>query len=142
MRQLATATAQTSASPEAVWRVWTERRADWHPRLEWATLEGSLAPGSKGRWKPDRARPVGVTVSELEEGRRLVYTGVHGLPVAMGHYVHTVEPLGSGGSQITHTMSLSGPAAPLIARFFAAPLGVSASQEAVDAVARLAEAAA
>ena len=143
MKQLARSFVETSASPEAVWAVLADPqlRAQWHPNLRWATLDGPLAPGSTGKWKPARAQPVAVTVAEVDAPRRLVYEGTHGSSkAARGHYVHEVEPLASGGARLTHTMSLTGPLAPVIARFFARPLGVSASQQAVDAVARLAEA--
>jgi len=140
-RLLAESTADCSAPPDAVWAVWADpaRRPDWHPRLEWATLDGAPAAGARGRWKPDRARPVHVTVDVAEPGRRLCFTGIHGLPVARGHYEYEVEPRPGGGSRLTHRVRLSGPLAGLIARFFAAPLGVSAGSEAVTAVVRLAE---
>ena len=126
-----------------MWAVWADpaARPRWHPRLEWATLDGPLAPGISGRWKPDRARPVAVQVEAVDPGRELSFVGIHGLPVARGHYRYAVEPLSGGGSRLTHRVSLSGPLAAPIARFFGRPLGVSASPEAVAAVARLAEAA-
>ena len=142
-RLLAEATADTSAPPAAVWAVWADPglRPRWHPRLEWATLDGDPVRGTSGRWKPDRARALAVEVAEAEPGRRLSFTGVHGLPVARGHYEYEVQARPGGGSRLTHRVSLSGPLAAPIARFFGAPLGVSASPDAVAAVARLAEAA-
>lgn len=141
MRLLAESSAETTADPVEVWRVWTDPalRPGWHPRLEWATLDGPPWPGARGAWKPDRARPLTVTVAEAAEGRRLVFDGVHGLPVATGHYVYELAPLGAGRSRMTHRVALSGALAAPIARCFAGPLGVSASPEAVAAVIRLAE---
>jgi hypothetical protein len=78
-------------------------------------------------------------VAEAAEGRRLAFDGVHGLPVATGHYVYELEALGAGRSRLTHRVALSGPLAGPIARFFGRPLGVSASPEAIAAVVRLAE---
>ena len=141
MRVIAEASAETRADPAAVWAVWADAavRPRWHPRLEWATLDGPLDAGTTGRWKRDRARPVSVRVDVVEPERRLVLVGIHGLPVARGHYEHELVALPGGGSRITHRMSLSGPLAAPIARLFGRPLGVSASPEAVAAVARLAE---
>lgn len=141
MRTIAETHAETSVAPAAVWAVWTQPalRPLWHPRLEWATLDGPLVPGARGRWKPDRARPLGVTVAEVLEERRLVFDGVHGLPVATGHYVYELEPLEGGRSRLTHRVALSGPLAAPIARRFGRALGVSASPEALAAVIRLAE---
>ena len=115
-------------------------RPRWHPRLEWARLDGPPVPGTTGRWKADRARrPVDVVVAEAVPGRRLVLDGTHGPKVARGHYVHEVAPAPGGGSTITHRMGLSGPLAAPIGLLFGRVLGVSASAEAVAAVARLAE---
>lgn len=144
MRTLAESTVESTAPPSAVWAVWTDPalRPQWHPRLEWATQEGPVQPGVRGQWKPDRARPVDVEVAEVAEGRRLVYAGTHGHGprLAQGHYEHEVIPLPGGGSRITHRMRLSGALAAPIGLALGRMLGVSATPEAVQAVARLAEA--
>lgn len=144
MRTLAESTVETTAPPEAVWAVWAdpELRPQWHPRLDWATQDGPLRPGVRGRWKPDRARPVDVEVAEVAEGRRLVFSGTHGHGprLAQGHYEHEVEGLPGGGSRITHRMRLSGALAAPIGLTLGKMLGVSATPGAVQAVARLAEA--
>ena len=141
MRVLASSTTETSAAPAAVWEAWTDPalRPQWHPALAWATLDGPVAPGTTGRWKPDRARPVDVVITEAEPQRRLVVRGTHGLPVARGHYVHELEALPGGGTRITHTMGLTGPAAGLLDRVLGRMLSVSATPEAVAGVARVAE---
>lgn len=142
MRVLAESSIETTASPQAVWAVWTDpaRRPAWHPRLEWATQDGPLRPGAGGRWKPDRARPVDVVVAEVDEPRRLVYTGTHGHGprLAQGHYEQELVALPEG-CRITHRMSLSGLLAAPIGLALGRMLGVSASPEAVRAVAVLAE---
>lgn len=143
MRTLAESTVETSAPPEAVWAVWADPRLrpQWHPRLEWATQDGPLRLGARGRWKPDRARPVDVEVAEVVEGERLVFAGTHGHGprLAQGHYEHEVVELPGGGSQITHRMRLSGALAAPIGLTLGRMLGVSATPGAVAAVARLAE---
>lgn len=141
MRVLATSTTETTAAPEAVWRAWTDPalRPAWHPDLRWATYDGPVAPGTTGRWKPSRARPVDVVVTEADPTRRFVVRGTHGLPVARGHYVHELEALPGGGTRITHTMGLTGPAAGLLDRVLGRMLAVSATPDAVAGVARVAE---
>lgn len=144
MHLVAESSADTTASPAAVWAVWTDpaRRPAWHPRLEWATQDEPLRPGATGRWKPTGARPVDVVVTEVEEGRRLVHTGTHGHGprLAQGHYVSEVVALPGGGSRITHRMALGGALAVPLRAVLGRMLGRPASPAAVQAVARLAEA--
>ncbi len=103
----------------AVWAVLADvpARVDWHPRLERAWLEGPLAPGTRGGLKPAGVRAVALEVEAVEPGRRLVLRGVHGLPVAAGHYEHEVEDLGGGRCAVTLRMRVDGIAAPLVRRF-------------------------
>ena len=85
---------------------------------------------------------VDVEVASVEEGARLVFSGTHGHGprLAQGHYEHEVAALPGGGSRITHRMRLSGALAAPIGLLLGRMLGVSATPEAVRAVARLAEA--
>lgn len=144
---LAEATLPLPADPEAVWAVWRELalRPDWHPRLEWARLDGALAVGARGAWKPAGARPVRVQVAAVDPGRRLVLVGTHGPPVARGHYEHAVMPTEHGGSAVTHRMWLSGPLAVPIRALFGRALSGFATEEALlalgECVARRAESA-
>ncbi len=137
---LAESTLDLDARPEAVWAVWSDLalRPLWHPGLDWARVDGALAVGATGAWKPRRARPVRVRVAELVPGRRLVLEGTHGPPVARGRYEHEVVPSAAGGSALTHGVRLTGPLARPIALLFGRALAVSATDEAARAVARLA----
>ncbi|MDP9401297.1 MAG: SRPBCC family protein [Actinomycetota bacterium] len=140
MPLLAESTVETDADPAAVWAVWSDLalRPRWHPGLAWARLDGPLAPGTIGAWKPERARPVAVRVAEVVPGRRLVLVGTHGPPVARGHYEHEVVPRPGSGSVVTHRMRVTGPLARPIARLFGGALGVFAGEESTRAVVRLA----
>jgi uncharacterized protein YndB with AHSA1/START domain len=141
MHTVAEATTETTAAPEAVWAVWADwpARPQWHPRLAWSRLDGPVAAGATGAFKPDRARPVHVRVTVAEPARRLVVEAVHGVPLARGHYEHEVAALPGGGARLTHRVRLSGPLARPIGALLGRLLGVSASPAAVAAVARLAE---
>ncbi len=133
-RPLGETTRRLDAPPERVWALWSdvERRPAWHPGLSWARLDGPLATGAAGAWKPERARPVRVRVAALEPGRRLLLEGTHGPAVARGHYEHLVVPAPGGGSTVTHRMWLTGPLAHPIGRLFGGALGVFAGPEAMD----------
>lgn len=124
-------------------RLWSavadvEARPQWHPRLEHARLHGPLVPGTRGELKPERVRAVRIVVEAVEPGRRLVLRGVHGLPVASGHYEHEVEPLADDRCAVTLRMRLEGPAATVIARFFSRPLKAWAQPEPLERLAALA----
>ena len=130
---------EVAAPPATVWALWLDvaSRPLWHPRLEWARLDGPPLPGATGAWKPAGTRPVSVVISELEPQRRLVLRGTHGPPVARGHYEHEVEPLAAGTSRITHRMTLTGPLARPIGWVLGRPLGAFASPAALQALAAL-----
>jgi uncharacterized protein YndB with AHSA1/START domain len=131
---------ETVAPPDAVWAVWTDvaSRPLWHPRLEWARLDGPLSVGARGAWKPRGARPVRVRVTEAVAGRRLVLEGTHDPPVARGHYEHEVIARSGGGSTIVHRMRLAGPLSRPLAAVLGRALGVFAHDAAVRKVAELA----
>lgn len=125
------------APVEAVWSLWmdVEARPRWHPRLQWARLDGPAVLGAQGAWKPAGTRPVDVVVTAIEAPRRLVLRGTHGLPVARGHYEHELESLSDDHSRVTHRLRLTGPLARPIGRLLGRPLSAFATPAALDALA-------
>ena len=136
---VAEASLRVDVAPEAVWALWmdVEARPRWHPRLEWARLDGPATLGARGAWKPAGTRPVQVVVTAIEAPRRLVLRGTHGPPVARGHYEHEVQPLPDGGSLVTHRLRLTGPLARPIGRLLGRPLGAFAGPVALEALAKV-----
>ena len=134
---VAEASLSIDASPETVWAVWIDvaARPLWHPRLEWAHLDGPAVLGARGAWKPAGTRPVSVVVTAIEAPRRLVLRGTHGPPVARGHYEHVLEALEAGVSRVTHRLRLTGPLARPIGRLLGGPLGAFATPPALAALA-------
>lgn len=136
-RVLAETTVRVDAPPEGVWALWCDvpARPRWHPRLEWARLDGPFVVGATGAWKPEGVRPVSVVITSIELERRLVLRGTHGPPVARGHYEHEVVPASGGGSLVTHRMRLTGPLAAPIGRLLGRALGSFATPSALAALA-------
>lgn len=136
-RVLTETTVMIDATPAEVWALWmdVEARPRWHPRLEWARLDGPPLIGARGAWQPAGVRPVRVEITALEPERRLVLRGTHGPPVARGHYEHQVAPAARGGSVVTHRMRLTGPLAAPIGRLFGGALGAFAAPPALEALA-------
>ncbi len=131
MTVVALTRAELAVPAEAAWAALADvpARPQWHPRLESAALDGPLAPGTRGRLKPRGVRAVSIAVEAVEPGRRLTLRGVHGLPVATGHYEHEVEPLGDDRCAVTLRMRVEGPLGPLIARLARRTLGAWARPE-------------
>ncbi len=136
-RVLAETTVRIDATPAEVWALWLDitARPSWHPRLDWARLDGPPAVGVRGAWQPTGVRPVRVEVTQLEPERRLVLRGTHGPPVARGHYEHMLAPAAHGGSVVTHRMRLTGPLAAPIGRLLGGALGAFAAPPALEALA-------
>jgi uncharacterized protein YndB with AHSA1/START domain len=138
---VATTRAELAVPAEAAWAALADvsARPQWHPGLELARLDGPLAVGTRGRLKPRGIRAVELVVEVLAPGRRLALRGVHGLPVATGHYEHEVEPLGDGRCAVTLRMRVDGPLGPLIGRLASRTLGAWAQPaplERLEALAR------
>ena len=134
---VAEASLAIDAPARAVWALWLDvpARPRWHPRLEWARLDGPATLGAHGAWKPAGTRPVQVEITAIEAPRRLVLRGTHGPPVARGHYEHELEPLPDGRTRVTHRLRLTGPLARPIGRLLGRPLSAFATPAALDALA-------
>lgn len=107
-------------------------RPAWHPRLERSWLDGPLEVGTRGGLKPAGVRAVSLVVAEVMPERRLVLRGVHGLPVAAGHYEHEIEPLGETRCAVTIRMRVDGVAAPLVRRFAGRMISAWAGEESLE----------
>ncbi len=141
MTVVALTRAELAVPAEAAWAALADvsARPQWHPGLESAGLDGPLTVGTRGRLKPRGTRAVGLVVEVVVPGRRLALRGVHGLPVAAGHYEHDIEPLGDDRCAVTLRMRVDGPLGPLIARLARRTLGAWAQPaplERLEALAR------
>ena len=131
MTVIAETRVELAVPADAAWAALADvqARPQWHPRLESAALDGPLEPGTPDRFKPRGVRAVKVTVDAVDPGRRLDLRGVHGLPVAAGHYEHEVEPLGEDRCAVTLRMRVDGPLGPLVAKLAGRTLGAWAQPE-------------
>ncbi len=110
--------ATIDAGPDAVWAVLTDT-SGWQ---RWDSgvrrVEGDLALGETVKVvtaaSPDRAFPVKVT--ELEPGRRMVFTGGMSLGLFKGVRTYTLTPDGNGGTRFSMREEYTGPLLPLIWR--------------------------
>jgi Polyketide cyclase / dehydrase and lipid transport. len=108
----------TTASPEAVWAVLADvdHWPSWNPGYAEAHLDGPLVPGSSGTVRLANGMRRGFTLVEATPLAALVIGGAG--PGASQRFLHTIEPLPSGGSRVSMAATMEGPLTPLLSRLF------------------------
>jgi hypothetical protein len=112
------------ADREAAWRFWSDV-ANWaavDPAVEWASLDGPFAAGTRGQTKPVGGPATHWTLVEVEPGRRAVIE-----LAAPGAVVRFVWQLGDGwpgATRLTQRVELDGEDA---ARYLDAVRGLEAN---------------
>jgi len=111
-------TLETDVAPAAIWRLWADVPgwSRWDDDIEWATLDGSFAVGSRGRLKP-RGIPAAAfeLVSVVPE---ISYTVEQRLPLARLCFHHELGQSDRSPTRFTHLASISGVLGPLYATLF------------------------
>ena len=104
-------TAETAASPEAVWRVLRDldQWASWDTSMEWVRLQGSFQVGSQVTMKPKGQDPITSVIVEATENR--VYADQTDMGEVTLRFSHTLQPLAGGGTRVIHRLEITGPAA-------------------------------
>jgi Polyketide cyclase / dehydrase and lipid transport len=104
-------TAETAASPRAVWQVLRDldEWGSWDTSLEWVRLQGPFQVGSEVVMKPKGQDPITSVIVEAAEER--VYADQTDLGEVTLRFSHTLQPLASGGTRVTHRLEITGPAA-------------------------------
>jgi uncharacterized protein YndB with AHSA1/START domain len=104
-------TGETAASPEAVWRVLRDLDdwASWDTSMEWVRLQGPFRVGAEVVMKPEGQDPITSVIVEATENR--VYADETDLGEVTLRFSHTLDPLASGGTVVTHRLEITGPAA-------------------------------
>ena len=103
--------AETTASPEAVWQAWTDvaRWPEWNADIEWIELRGPFAVGTTIAMKPFGQDVVELGIAELVPGERFVdVADVDGTTVRT---THRIDRLGDRRSRIVYRLEATGPAA-------------------------------
>lgn len=102
---------ETSASLEAIWRLWADVDGwpEWNSDIERIELEGPFAAGSRIVMTPSGRGPVELRIAELVEPNLFVDEADLGEVVV--RTTHSVQPLEGGGTRVTYHMEITGPAA-------------------------------
>lgn len=101
---------ETTASPEAIWRLWSgvSRWPEWIGDLERAELSGPFAAGSGITMFPHRQDPIELRIAEAVEPVRFVDEAEFGDVVV--RTIHRVEAVGER-KRVVYTLEITGPEA-------------------------------
>jgi hypothetical protein len=102
-------TLETTAQPEAIWRVWTdvEKWPTWDTELDSARLHGVFRAGTSGTLKPKSGSMAQFVIEECTEGSH--YTFSTALPFGALKIRRTLEySSATGRTQFTHDVQFTG----------------------------------
>jgi Polyketide cyclase / dehydrase and lipid transport len=102
---------ETPASPEAIWRLWSDVAGwpEWNADIEHIEISGPFAAGSTISMTPIGQDAVELRVTEAVEPDLFVDEANLGDVVV--RTIHRVERLDGDRSRVTYRMEISGPAA-------------------------------
>ncbi len=102
---------ETTATPEAVWRLWSDvpRWPEWNGDLEQAELSGPFAAGSTVTMTPHRQEPIELRIAEAAE--REVFVDEAHLEEVVIRTIHRIERLDGDRIRIIYRMEITGPGA-------------------------------
>jgi hypothetical protein len=111
-------TVETSAPPQAIWRLWSDVStwSAWDDDIDWATLDGPFAVGSRGKLKPKGFLAAGFTLVSVTPG--VSYTVEQRLPLATLRFHHALAERNEGPTRFTHGVTIDGPLGPVVAALF------------------------
>ena len=104
-------TIDTSAAPEAIWRIWADvpNWGTWNPDIAKIEIRGPFAVGADITMTTAGQDPVRLRVAELTDGEQ--FTDEAHLAGVTLRTTHRVDRLGHGRTRVTYRMDITGPAA-------------------------------
>jgi uncharacterized protein YndB with AHSA1/START domain len=105
------ASAETTASPEAVWRLWADVESwpTWNGDIRRISIDGPFAPGARVLMTPFEQDPIELRITQAVENELFVDEAALGDMVIQTS--HRIEPASEGKVRIVYRMEISGPAA-------------------------------
>jgi hypothetical protein len=103
-------TLETQASPERVWRIWSDVSTwpDWNPDVLAIEIDGPFASGTTGRMTTKAGGTHAIVLRQVEPGRSF---RLETSPVPLGRFAFRCEvrPAASGVSTIGQSITIGGP---------------------------------
>jgi hypothetical protein len=102
---------ETTASAEAIWRLWADvpRWPDWNADIEHIELSGPFATGSRISMTPIGEEPVDLRIEEAIEPE--LFVDVAELGDVVVRTIHRIECLDDDRNRIVYRTEITGPAA-------------------------------
>ena len=102
---------ETTASPEAIWRLWSDVPGwpEWNADIEHIGISGPFTTGSAISMTPAGQDPVELRIAEAVEPKLFVDEADFGDVVV--RTIHRVEDMEGGRSRVVYRMEIDGPAA-------------------------------
>jgi hypothetical protein len=103
-------TVETSASPEKIWEVWQDVKNwnSWDHGIEFSTIDGPFAKGTKGTLKPKGGPLVNTELTKVESLKMFVDESKLFLAkILVSHYLTE----SNGKTIVTHQIEMKGPLA-------------------------------
>jgi uncharacterized protein YndB with AHSA1/START domain len=105
---------ETIASPEQVWRVWSDMSTwgEWNPNVSTMEWEGGFASGSSGVMNTNSGQHHRMQLVDVEPGRSFaLVTGV--VPGTRFRFNCRIEPAGAK-TKVSQTVEVGGPLGPVM----------------------------
>jgi len=101
---------ETSAAPEAIWRIWADVAAwpEWNGDIERIELIGPFAAGSRIVMTPLGDEPIELRIAVADEPELFVDEADLGEIVV--RTIHRAHGVGGGRTRVTYRMEITGPA--------------------------------
>ena len=102
---------ETTASPEAIWRVWADvpRWGEWNPDIERIEISGPFEAGSTITMTPRDEEPIELRIAEAVEPEHFVDEADLGDVVV--RTIHRAERIDGDRVRVVYRMEITGPAA-------------------------------
>jgi Polyketide cyclase / dehydrase and lipid transport len=101
---------ETTASPESIWRLWSDVPSwgEWNADIERIEISGPFTPGSTIAMTPVAQDTVELRIAETSEPN--LFIDEADLGDVLIRTLHRIDPL-DGRSRVTYRMEITGPAA-------------------------------
>jgi len=107
--------AETSASPEKVWRVWSDMSTwgEWNPNVSTMDWSGGFVSGSRGVMNTRAGQHHKMQLVEVQPGRAFaLLTAV--VPGTSFRFNCRIEPSSNGKTRVSQTVEVHGPLGPVL----------------------------